>query len=186
MTEDVKSGRFDIYVPDLPASNEFTAGALFLRPGGSNDYAVLTSPYNSLVADPILSPSWQREGINPDFSTGFTLNFRHVFPNSGNDINFYWAHLQTSDSATVPVVRGVPPAFQMTGPDWNIGPDSSGIYSGAGQVENHYDVFNAEVGKYVDFDPNFTSRFFTGISGVWLQQMTNHLRLKGATWLLFT
>ncbi len=168
----VKEERFDVYVPGLPVSNEFTAGALFLRPGGSNDYAVLVSPFNPNVATPILSPSWEPKGIKTDFSPAFLLNFRHVFPHSGNDLNFYWAHLRTSDNATFPVNSAAPPAQQMTGPFWDIGPDAGTTRTANGKLKNSYDVFNVEVGKHVNFDPNLKSRFFAGLSGLWLQAKT--------------
>ncbi|VEG92139.1 Lpg1974 family pore-forming outer membrane protein [Legionella spiritensis] len=165
----VKEKKFVVYVPDLPSSNTFTAGALFLRPGESNDYAVLVNPFNPNVAAPILSPSWEPKGINPNFSAGFLLNFRHVFSDSGSDVNVYWAHLNTSDKETFPVNRNAPPAQQMTGPFWNIGPDAGTTSAANGQLKNRYDVLNVEIGKHVNFDPNLESRFFAGISGLWLQ-----------------
>lgn len=168
----IKERRFDIYVPNLAQSNEFTATALFLRPGGSNDYAVLVSPFDPNVATPILSPSWEPKGINADFSAGFSLNFRHMFPNSGSDINFYWAHLRGSDDATFPVNTNPPPAQQMTGPFWNIGPSAGPTTKANGSLKSNYDVFNVEVAKHVNFDPNLQSRFFAGVSGLWLESKT--------------
>ncbi|WP_165474743.1 Lpg1974 family pore-forming outer membrane protein [Legionella nagasakiensis] len=165
-----KEGRFDVYVPNLPASNEFTAGAVFLRPGGSNDYAVLVNPFNPNVATPILSPSWEPKGINPDFNAGLLLNFRHVFSNSGNDINVYWTHLRTSDDATFPVSNAAPPEQQMTGPFWVIGPDAGPTRTARGQVKYDYDVLNVDLAKHVHFDPNLKSRFFMGVGGLWLEQ----------------
>jgi len=170
---DIKKEGFEVYSPNLASANEFSAGALFLRPGGSNDYAVLVNPFNANVATPILSPSWEPKGINPDFSAGFSLNFRHFFSNSGNDINFYWAHLRTSDGATFPVNRQPPPAQQMTGPFWNIGPDAGTTSSAFGKLKNNYDLFNVEIGKEIHFDPNLKSRLFAGISGLWLQQQNS-------------
>jgi len=166
----VKTKGFDVYVPNLPASNTFTAGAIFLRPGGSNDFAVLVNPFNPNVATPMLSPSWEPTGIRADFSTGFSLNFRHVFPDSGSDVDFYWAHLRTSDNATFPVNRELPPALQMTGPVWDIGPNAGTTSAAKGQLKDNYDVFHAEIGKAVNFDPNLKSRFFAGVSGLWLKQ----------------
>lgn len=165
-----KEGRFDVYIPNLPASNELSAGAIFLRPGGSNDYAVLVDPFNSNVPTPILSPSWQPEGIDPDFSAGFSLNFRHVFPESGNDINFYWAHLRTTDNGTFPVNRAAPPAQQMAGPFWNVGPDAGTTSAANGQLQYRYDVFNTDLAKHIYFDPNLKTRIFAGVSGLWLEQ----------------
>ncbi|CEK09942.1 Lpg1974 family pore-forming outer membrane protein [Legionella hackeliae] len=164
------NNNFAVYVPNLPASSEFTAGAVFLRPGGSNDYAVLVSPFTPDVTTPILSPDWEPKGIDADFSPGFTLNYRYVFANSGTDFNLYWTHLHTSDDSTFPVNRNPPPEQQMTGPFWNVGPDAGPVSSAAGQLKNKYDVLNAEVGKHLNFGPNLKSRFFAGVSGLWLEQ----------------
>lgn len=173
MKDSLKDGRLDVYVPNLPASNELTVGALFLRPGGSNDYAVLVNPFNGSVATPILSPNWETKGINPKFSPGFSLNFRHIFLNSGSDINVYWAHLNTTDNSSFPVNRNPPPSQQMTGPIWNIGPDAGTTSAVSGQLKNNYDVFNVEIGKHVNFDPNLKSRLFAGISALSLEQKTS-------------
>lgn len=166
--EIIKKEGFDAYVPNTFISNELTAGAVYLRPGGSNDYAVLVYPFNPNVAAPILSPSWEPKGINPDFSASFLLNFRHAFCSS--DINIYWVHLRTSDSSTFPVNREAPPAQQMTGPFWNIGPDAGTTSAANGQLRNNYDVLTGEFGKHVKFDPDFKIRLFSGISALWLQQ----------------
>lgn len=155
------------------ASNQFSAGALFLRPGGSNDYAVLVNPFNPNVAAPILSPSWEPKGIDADFSAGFSLNFRHLFAASGNDINFYWAHLRTSDKADFPVDRQPPPAQQMTGPFWNIGPDAGTTSAASGQLKNNYDLFHVEFGRTIDVTNELKSRVFAGLSGIWLEQHNN-------------
>lgn len=166
----VQEQPIDLAIPVLPGVNEFSASALFLRPGGSNDYAVLVSPFNANVATPILSPTWQPEGINAEFDAGLSLNFRHLFAGTGNDVNVYWGHLRTADSATFPVNRNPPPAQQMTGPFWNIGPDAGTTSAAQGSVNYHYDVFNAEVGQHINFAPKLHSRLFAGISGVWLKQ----------------
>lgn len=161
---------FNVYVPNPPSSNEYSAGIFFLRPGGSNDYAVLVNPFNPNVADPILSPFWTVKGMDPDFSPGFSLSFRHNLAHSGSYINFHWAHLNTSDGATFPVNRQPPPAQQMTGPFWDIGPDAGTTSAARGRLKSQYDVLNAEVGKYVNLDPDFKMRIFTGISALWLHQ----------------
>jgi len=175
---EVKDEKFNVYVPNLPTTNEYTVSALFLRPSGNTDYAVLVNPFNPSVADPGLSPHWVEKNVTPDFNAGFSLNFRHIFPNSGNDTNLYWARLRTSDTGTFPVDRRVPPYTQFTGPNWDIGPDGATTHAANGKVKFSYDVLNVEVGKSVNFDPNLRTRFFTGVSGVWLMQQ-NYANFTG-------
>ncbi len=152
-----------------PSSNEFIVGGVFLRPSGSNDYAVLVSPFNPNVPAPILSPSWETKSINPSFSPGFFLNFRHIFANSDYDINLYWIDLHTSDSNNINANTSAPPYQQMTGPIWNVGPDAGPTSRANGQMKNDYDVFNLEFGKHVAIEQNLQSRFFAGLSGLSLQ-----------------
>lgn len=161
---------FNVTVPNTPAANEFSAGALFLRPGGSNDYATQVTPFDSTVATPILSPSWQPKGIRPDFSAGFLLNYRHLFSNNGTDINVYWAHLRTKDGESPYVDRQPPPAQQMIGPFWDLGPNNGPTSHVYGRLNTNYDVFNVEIGKTINYLPNLSSRIFAGISGLGLQQ----------------
>jgi len=173
IADEVHPPCFKVYVPNPCTANEFTVGALFLRPGGSNDYAVLVSPFNPNVATPILSPGWEPKGISPSFNANFLLNFRHIFSNSGTDLTLSWIHMRTSDNASFPVDRNPPPAQQMTGPFWNIGPDAGTTSSANGQVKYHYDVINGEIGKTINFDPDLQIRLFTGLSGLWIQQKLN-------------
>ena len=64
------NNNFEVFVPNLESSTEFSVGGFHLRPGGSNDYAVLVTPLNPDVATPILSPFWEPKGFHPDFETG--------------------------------------------------------------------------------------------------------------------
>ena len=180
MTKSTKltNDRFDVFVPNLESSNEFSIGGFNLRPGGSNDYAVLVSPLNQSVATPILSPSWEAKGFHPDFKTGFNLNFRHAFMNSGSDVNLYWAHLRTSDKNTFYVNRASSATQQMTGPFWNIGPSASPTSDASGELKNKYDVVNLDVAKHVSFDPKLKTRLFAGISGIRLES-TNEANFSG-------
>ena len=168
---EVTKDNFGVYVPNLAPSYEISGGALFLRPTGNNDYGVVVSPFNPAVTLPIEDPSWQVEGINPDYSAGFFLDLRYVFPNSGSDVNLYWAHLRTNDNtSTPPLENGNPPFFQMSGPEWEIGPDANPIRNITSQAKFNYDVLNGEFGKYLNLDPNLRTRLFAGISGLWLQE----------------
>lgn len=168
-----QSNGLPIYVPNTEVSNEISVGGVLLRPGGSNDYGVLVNPFNPYVASPILSPSWQPEGIEPSFGAGFTLNFRHIFANSGNDVNLHWLHLRTSDKEAINANTNPPPAQQMVGPFWNIGPDAGPTSAMKGQLRTNYDMLMGEIGKRVNFGHDLQTRFFTGLGVLWLQQKTS-------------
>ncbi|GEM_PF-2808421 len=167
--QNFKDERIEVFAPNSPASNEFTVGPVFLRSSGSNDYAVLVSPFNPSAAAPILSPSWETKGFTPSLSAGVLLNFRHNFANTTSDINFNWTHLNASDDANFTPTRTPPPQFG--GPIWNIGPNAGTTSNPVtAQLKNNYDVFHAEFGKHLNLDPKLKTRLFTGLSGLWLEQ----------------
>ena len=151
------------------ATNEFAASGLLLRPGGSNDYATLVSPFSPNVTTPILTPNWEAKGMEADFSGGFSINLKHNF-HSGRDVQLHWAHLHTRDDATFGVNRNPPPAQQFAGPFWNVGPDAGTTSTANGSLKNSYDVVNAEVGKQVSLAPDLNMRFFGGLSALWIHQ----------------
>ncbi len=157
--------RFDIYVPNLESSNEYSGGAFFLRPSGAADYNVYTSPLNPDVTTPLFSPSWDAQDIALNFTPGFFFNFRHIFKNSGSDANLYWAHLRTSNSTT-----NLAAPARFNGPYYQVGPEASAIHTASGQVRDAYDLVTLEVAKHVNIDPALTTRLLAGISGVWISE----------------
>ena len=74
-SETISPGKksFNIFVPNLPASNEISGGAIFMRLSGSADYNVKTFPLNENVQTPILSPDWQVQNIKSSFTPGFAF-----------------------------------------------------------------------------------------------------------------
>jgi len=162
--------RFDIYAPNLPKSNEITGGAVFLRPSGNADYAVLTLPFNSSVPTPSDQPHWKVRDINASFTPGFYLNGRHVFQDSGRDVNLNWTHLRTNDTNATTADNSRPPYFQMVGPASEIGPYDSRVRNAYGQMKYDYDVLNGDFGQHINIDPKLKTRIFLGISGLWLQE----------------
>ena len=124
---------------------EFTAGALFLQPSGSNlDYAVLGFPF------PVISPRWDVGTVFPGYSTGFYLGGRYIFQNAENDLQLNWAHINTSDSDSVHAGNGqfATPLFQ-SGP--SVGqsgnPPSQNAYATA---KFNYDIINLDAGQVIN------------------------------------
>jgi hypothetical protein len=163
---DVRSN-FDVYAPNLAKSNEISGGAVFLRPAGNQDYAVLTNPFGPSAA----TPSWQVLDINTTFSPGFFFNLRHTFENTSNDVNLYWLHLRTSNSTANDANGGytASPGWQMIGPDYEIGPNDKVFRLAQGSIDYSFDAINGELGQHIHVDPLLKARLFAGISGVILQ-----------------
>ncbi len=161
---------FDIYAPQLINSNELTGGAVFLRPTGNQDYAVLTNPFGPSAA----TPNWDVLNINTNFAPGFFFNLKHTFDNTSNDVNLYWLHLRTSNSTQHNANGGTDfPTWQMIGPNYNIGPYDSFFRVAAGTIKYSYDAINGDLGQHINIDPLLKTRLFAGISGIILQQQLN-------------
>ena len=159
-----------IHVLDLPSSNEVSGGAFFMRPSGSPDYNVNTSPLNPDVPTPILSPDWAMQKINTNFTPGFFLNLRHVFSNKGSDVTVYWAHLRTTNND-----NNVAANNTFDGPLYAIGPESFLVAQANGAINFSYDVVNGDVAKHIAIDSSLSTRFLAGITGIWLnQQLTQY------------
>ena len=159
---------FDIYVPNLERSNELSGGAFFLKPTGAVDYNVYTAPLNPTVATPLFSPDWYVQTVPSTFTPGFYFNYRHVFENSGNDVNLYWAHLRTSNSTSNGAAE-----HHFNGPLYQVGPEARAINFASAQNKYAYDIVNLEVAKNIYIDPSLQTRLLFGISGLFLNQELN-------------
>ena len=144
---------------------EFTAGALFLQPTGSNlDYAVLGFPL------PVNSPHWDVATVFPGYSTGFYLGGRYILRNAVNDLQLNWAHLSTNDADAVHAG-----ANQFTTPIFQSGPSVGQTINPASQnayanVKFNYDIINLDAGQMVGYGYNTQLRFFAGLSGGQLKE----------------
>lgn len=154
----------------IAATNELAVGGLFLRPGGSNDYGTLVSPFSTNVVTPILTPNWEAKGMEADFSAGFSLSLRRTFNESGTDFSLSWSHLHGRDDAVFGAQLGPVPFQQMVGPFWAVGPGDGPTTSAKGYLKTNYDVVSAEIGKQLHFDHDLCVRLFTGLSGLWIHQ----------------
>lgn len=147
---------------------EFTAGALFLQPTGSNlDYAVLGFPY------PVLSPHWDVGTVTPGYSTGFYLGGRYLSRSAENDVQLNWAHLSTNDADSLHAGSG-----QFTTPLFQSGPSAGQGANPATQeafatAQFNYDIINLDAGQTVHYGQRTDLRFFAGLSGGQLKETLN-------------
>jgi hypothetical protein len=91
------SAEINVTVPQLQGGLVAGITGLYLEPSSSNgdlDYVAINN--NSTAANPLV----QVIAINPGFDFGWGANLGYVFPNTGNDVNLSYWHLNTSDSST--------------------------------------------------------------------------------------
>lgn len=146
-----------VTIPCLKPRFEYNVAALWLRPGASNlNYAI----YNKEL--PAQSPTWTERELKPNYSIGFELGVRYVFPCAcGKDIRLIWDHVYSSTSASV----SAPDDSYFIGPDFEIGPAGLTTRAASGDVKFHYDIVNLDVGQHVNFGQYVALRFFAGLSG---------------------
>lgn len=151
---------FEMSTPDLAPGLELNTSALFLRPTGSNlDYAILT---NSLSGP---SPSWDIQSIKTRYKPGFNLGATYVFPNSWNDIQLNWSHLNTKHTNSV-----IADTTQFVAPFFQVGPDASTLREAKGKAKFNYDIVNLDAGAFMSVCTDLQLRFFGGLSGTQFKQ----------------
>jgi len=160
-----------VFVPNQRPGWEFRGGALFLKPGADNlGFATITTFL------PLQNPQWAVQNLAPGYQPGFTVGARYAFLGSGNDVQFNWEQLRTSDSAAMavsnPNTQWISP-FNQTGPSTSERANEVGIFhfkSAAGQVNFDYDMANLDVGQTLNIGCNTQVRLFAGLSYVRLRE----------------
>ena len=149
---------FAINIPTLKSGLIFNLTGLYLRPTNEDlDYASFT-PKNAGSNN---TTNIRIYSVKPDYAFGFHIGLGYVFPNSGNDVQVGWTHLNTSDSDST--------HFKTDG---EFGPieipnafDSAVSTGGtaSGDLRIKYNALDLDVGQYVNVGTRLTMRMFAGI-----------------------
>ena len=160
--EQAKSVRL-VEVADAPYSNsrrEFFASFLLLKPGSGNlEYGTLVYPL------PVLTPHWENQAINPNYSPAFNIGAAYFISDTYNDLRTSWTHLDTTDSASF--VGG---NNNFAGPPYLIGPGANAYNFGSGSVNFRYDAVNFEAGHLFRAGRPFQVRVLGGVQYVSITQ----------------
>lgn len=155
-----------VTIPTMSSKYQINASVLWLQPSSTSlDYGIHTHPL------PIYNPHWIIQTINPDYTAAFDVGMGYVFPQSANDIQLKWIHLNQSKSDSQS--GAIPDNF--IGPFYQIGPNSGvdpsfQISNVDGNSKFKYNLIHLDVGQFVDFGCRMQTRFFTGVSSVFLNQ----------------
>jgi hypothetical protein len=162
---------FRVFIPDLKPGFELSASALYLQPLTNNlGWSVTTTVL------PIPSPNWSVNVIEPGFGPGFNLGALYTLLNPGTDVQLNWSHLNTSDHDEVfvdPSSQWVSPFSQTGTPPTNTGQITGISLLKVGNVTLHFNSVNLDLGKFINFGSNLQTRFFTGLSAVFLKEEIN-------------
>lgn len=136
---------------------------LFLQPNGSSIYyAVEAFPYNTGIAIPEVSPSWQVFEIDPSYHSGFEVGAKFLFPKNDMNLELNWERIHTQDSASMDVAPQPFGTGNMVGPFFDIGPNSEAYKKASGEAVFHFDAVNLIFGKMVCFVNDLSARLYAG------------------------
>jgi len=153
-----------------PPGFEMNASLLFLQPlSGNLQYATLIHPF------PFISPHWEDQSVNPDFTPAFNVGMRYDF-GSGADVQLSWTSLNTFDGASAhgdptPVfVPGQGTFFtQALGPPNLVGPPPP--FTNASAVAHFsYDAVDGDAGLWLSAGNHVHMRIFAGLEGARVSQ----------------
>lgn len=132
---------------------ELSGSLLVLQPSTNNlTYGQVASPL------PAPSPNWNDQVIQPNYQPTFNIGFKYM-PDTSNDIDVNWTHLNSSSSANKSVI----PATQFVAPTYFAGPQGSSYGSAKGYAQFNYDSVHIEGGHTFCAECNFQFRPFGGV-----------------------
>lgn len=91
-----------IAVPQLPGGFVIGASAFYLQPSahhGDLDYASVASGTSAIFAGSL-------KNVEPGYDWSWSLNIGYIFPNTGNDVNLSYFHLDTDNNDSISVNDG--------------------------------------------------------------------------------
>ena len=104
-----------------------------------------------------MSPSWENQALDPDYSPAFSIGARFI-ATEWADFALNWTHLKTSTDASVSASP-----TQMVGSPFLIGPESPLYKRGDGSVDFSYDSVILDAGSTFCADRVFQLRAFGGV-----------------------
>ena len=150
------SAPFQINVPNLKSGLVFNLTGLYLRPTNEDlNYVVVIHPPISQTTNVNVF------AVKPGHKFGFHIGLGYVFPNSGNDLQVGWTHLNASASNSV-MTKG----YDTFGPVeysslfTNFSDDTG---SAEGSVRFKYNAGDLDVGQYVNIGTRLNLRMFAGL-----------------------
>lgn len=149
---------FQIIVPNLNRALELNLEALYLQPTNSDlDYATL---FNNVSNANTLNTA------NPSFEFGFRIGLGYVFPNSGNDVQLNWTHINPDSTDTTNF--GTPSTgsnflVSSAGISYLLPSGSTNAMTTSSNTDINYDAVDLDVGQYLSLGTRLTTRLFMGL-----------------------
>lgn len=185
---------FQLQVPNLKAGIEVYIEGFYARPSNSDlDYGTVgTVNYNNFGFPP--TSNLDVLTVDPTLQAGFTVGIGYIFPNSGNDIQLSWTSYNHGYAESYFTVPGQTLSSGTTFTETNYLNStyyvvvSSGdidevlfreineqFLNASSSVDTKLNVIDLDVGQYVDVGTRLQTRFFAGVRGAKLEQITENL-----------
>lgn len=159
----------EITVPQLTGGLSIGVTGLYIQPAASNgdlDYASVNS-----ATSPNFQPKTASVDSGHDF--GWGVNLGYVFPNTGNDINVNYLHLDTSDKDSIAGGNITPTDFPVTFTSLIPGGITTTTLSANAKAEFDLDQVDLTVGQYINVGSRLSLHPIAGLRFVDLQRKLN-------------
>lgn len=141
------SSSSDVSLPNLTPGYSVNVSGMYVKTIGT---AVASGASSIIVGDTTVN---NVNLLNPEYNWGFGLGAAYVFPNTSNDVQIHWDHLDTGhtslvDDSAAPTRRTADQAYK-------------------------YNAVDLNTGQYVNFGDRLSTRFSVGLRYVRLKQNIN-------------
>jgi len=147
-------------------NTEFYAGLLYLQPHSGNlNYASFvsgTQPYYQ---------SWHYQALKPDYSPGFELGAKYIFPDEEYHASADWVHLNTSDSSFKQASKTTDLlTVEFVSPPFEQSPPVFGIKRADSTVTFNFDSIELNVARVFEPHANLRAKLYGGINILRIKQ----------------
>lgn len=124
------AAELNVSVPQLKGGLTVGIQGIYAEPGISNgdlDYATVVVPMNTTSAHP--SATTETKSVEPDFDWGYGASIGYVFPNTGNDVNVSYWHLNANSKVSANAIGEVVSLASFTPAIFNQSDKVNGVAS---------------------------------------------------------
>ncbi len=146
---------------------EVYAEILVYQPNGSSIYyGAETTPFDTSITIPALSPNWQVLEINPNYSPGFKVGLAAIFSEMNTRLEANWERVHVSDSASFTV----PVSGSLVGPLSDVGANSYPYANANGELNFQFDSADLIFGQHCCVFERLYPLFYTGATFARIKQ----------------
>ncbi len=159
---------FQVDLPNVPAGWLFSIEGNYLQPSNSGlNYGYTTT---QTLSGNTLNRVTNSYNLDPGYSWGFALGVGYIFPNSSNDVQLHWTHLNMTDNDSVSGTASAPVRLNNGDTFVENALEFQNAYS---DIQYLYNAIDLDVGQYVNFGCHLTTRWFAGLRYAQIERQYN-------------